>query len=231
MASQTKAETDALTGVVVRSTQTAREAMPAAWAWCWVAVKTNLLFDLAQLVLDYVGKDAATELFVQFRQSAREAMPAAWAWCRVATRTEFLFDLSQIVLDYAGFEDTELSADDGNQHCLSLFARTTNSCLFRIDDIYMACYMPLVGLVRVARSEQPGAWCTLTLNLNSVISPAAVNYVKPEIIEAAVPSLAWSRQQHAGVARVLCRPAFVQNRTQPFRCCVSHASFRPAGLG
>lgn len=47
--------TESHTELFVQLAQSAREAMPAAWAWCRVATKKELLVDLSQIVLDYAG--------------------------------------------------------------------------------------------------------------------------------------------------------------------------------
>ena len=182
--------------------------------------------------------DATTELFVWLTQPAREAMPAAWAWCRVAVKINVLCDLSQIVLDYAGVEDAELSTGSGNLRTLSLFAKTTNSCLFRFEDgTGAACYMPLVGVARmafgkdlasshgtVAPSDAPLAWARLTLNMNSTVSPDVFRAVHPRVTRTATPCLEWSCEQAPGRARVTfwgrTNPAVQPKRFAP--CLVIH---------
>lgn len=71
MTSHSNADTDATTELYVQLAQSARQAMPAAWAWCRVAAKKQVLIELSQIVLDYAGiedlelSDACISLFAK----------------------------------------------------------------------------------------------------------------------------------------------------------------------
>ena len=164
--------------------------------------------------------EITTELFVQLRQSAREAMPAAWAWCRVAVKINVMYDLSQIVLDFAGIEDTEVSASNRSRSVL-LCARTTNGCLFRADNgFWMACHMPLVGVVRVTfwLADRTGT-TQLSLAMEDAVNPTALRGVMSQIIEVAAPTIEWSCERRPGNARVKCldTPAVIKFAPLPTR--------------
>lgn len=166
-------QTDSYTELFVQLKQSAREAMPAAWAWCRVSIKKGLLFDLSQIVLDYAGVEdrefdtgSARDISVYARttNSSLIHVPFGGALvCKMPT-------VGHVTVEY------------------------------RVDAADKRTFTALVA--DGSFPDLPFVLATLSTNPTSVLLTTEFCPVFTQVVAVAVPTLQWSHANCPGTTRV-----------------------------